>query len=33
VKAGAAILLTWNVRDFTRLGSAIALLVKTPLEL
>jgi len=30
---GADILLTWNVRDFTRLGSAIALLVKTPLEL
>jgi hypothetical protein len=33
LKAGADILLTWNVRDFTRLGSAIAQLVKTPLEL
>ena len=33
LKAGADILLTWNVRDFTRLGSAIARLVKTPLEL
>ena len=33
LKAGAAILLTWNVRDFTRLGPAIAQLVKTPLEL
>jgi predicted nucleic acid-binding protein len=33
LKAGADVLLTWNVRDFTRLGSAIARLVKTPLEL
>jgi hypothetical protein len=33
LKAGADILLTWNVRDFTRLGSAVAQLVKTPLEL
>jgi predicted nucleic acid-binding protein len=33
LKAGADILLTWNVRDFTRLGSAVARLVKTPLEL
>jgi predicted nucleic acid-binding protein len=33
LKAGADILLTWNVRDFTRFGSAIARLVKTPLEL
>jgi predicted nucleic acid-binding protein len=33
LKARADILLTWNVRDFTRLGSAIARLVKTPLEL
>lgn len=33
LKAGAEILLTWNVRDFTRFGSAIAPLVKTPLEL
>lgn len=32
LKAGAEILLTWNVRDFTRFGSAIARLVKTPLE-
>jgi predicted nucleic acid-binding protein len=32
LKAGAEILLTWNVRDFTRLGSAIAQLVKTPTE-
>jgi predicted nucleic acid-binding protein len=33
LKAGADILLTWNVRDFTRLGSAVARLVKAPLEL
>jgi len=33
LKAGADILLTWNVRDFNRLGSAVAQLVKTPLEL
>jgi len=33
LKAGADILLTWNARDFTRLGSAVAQLVKTPLEL
>ena len=33
LKAGADILLTWNVRDFTRLGSAFAQLVRTPLEL
>jgi predicted nucleic acid-binding protein len=33
LKAGADTLLTWNVRDFTRLGSAVARLVKTPLEL
>ena len=33
LKAGADILLTWNVRDFTRLGPSIAQLVKTPLEL
>src|SRR5882762_9413466 len=33
VKAGADNLLTWNVRDFTRLGSSVARLVKTPLEL
>jgi predicted nucleic acid-binding protein len=33
VKAGAEILFTWNVRDFTRFGPDIARLVKTPLEL
>jgi predicted nucleic acid-binding protein len=33
LKAGADILLTWNVRDFTRLGAAVAGIVKTPLEL
>jgi predicted nucleic acid-binding protein len=33
LQAGAHILLTWNVRDFRRLGSAVAQLVKTPLEL
>jgi predicted nucleic acid-binding protein len=33
LKAGADILLTWNVRDFIRLGSTVAQLVKTPLEL
>lgn len=32
LKAGAETLLTWNVRDFSRFGSAIASLVKTPLE-
>ena len=32
VKAGADVLLTWNVRDFTRFGPHIARLVKTPLE-
>lgn len=33
VKAQAEILLTWNVRDFARLGSGTARLLKTPLEL
>jgi len=33
LKARAEILLTWNVRDFTRLGPAVARLVKTPLDL
>lgn len=33
LKAGAEVLLTWNVRDFTRLGSAVARITKTPLEL
>ena len=32
VKARAEILLTWNVRDFTRFGSEIGQLVKTPLD-
>ena len=32
LKAEADILLTWNIRDFARLGPAIARLVKTPLE-
>ena len=30
LKAGAQIIYTWNVRDFTRLGSAIARRVRTP---
>lgn len=33
LKANASMLLTWNVRDFMRLGTAIASIVKTPLEL
>jgi predicted nucleic acid-binding protein len=33
VKAGADVLLTWNVRDFTRLGPQVARLVRTPLQL
>jgi predicted nucleic acid-binding protein len=33
LKAGADILLTWNVRDFTILGSAVAQVVKSPVEL
>lgn len=33
VKVAAVVLLTWNVRHFTRLGSDIARLVKTPAEL
>jgi predicted nucleic acid-binding protein len=33
LKAGADVLLTWNVRDFTRFGSAVAQIVKTPLDL
>lgn len=32
LKAGADILLTWNVRDFVRFGSDVADLVKTPDE-
>jgi predicted nucleic acid-binding protein len=33
LKAGADVLLTWNIRDFARLGSAVAQIVKTPLEI
>ena len=33
LKPRADTLLTWDVRDFTRLGPAIARLAKTPLEL
>jgi len=33
VKAGAEVLLTWNLRDFTRFGAEIAQLVKTPIEI
>jgi predicted nucleic acid-binding protein len=33
LKSGAAVLLTWNVRDFIRLGPDISRLVKTPEEL
>lgn len=33
LKAEADVLLTWNVRDFSRFGPAIARLVKTPAEL
>lgn len=32
VKAEADVLLTWNVRDFTRIGPDITRLVKTPLD-
>jgi predicted nucleic acid-binding protein len=32
VKAGAEILLTWNLRDFARFGPEIGQLVKTPPE-
>ncbi|MFZ0520456.1 MAG: PIN domain-containing protein [Candidatus Acidiferrales bacterium] len=33
LKAGAHVLLTWNVRDFTRIGATVAEIVKTPLDL
>ena len=33
IKAEADVLLTWNIRDFTRFGAAIARLVKTPLDI
>jgi predicted nucleic acid-binding protein len=32
VKAGAAVLLTWNVKHFMRLGTDVARIVKTPAE-
>jgi predicted nucleic acid-binding protein len=32
LKANADLLLTWNVRDFTRLGPNLAKLVRTPLD-
>ena len=32
MKAGADVILTWNIRDFTRIGPQIARLVKTPLQ-
>jgi predicted nucleic acid-binding protein len=32
LKAGADVLLTWNLRDFARFGEEIARLLKTPLE-
>jgi predicted nucleic acid-binding protein len=33
IKAGAAVLLTWNVQHFVRLGANVARIVKTPVEL
>jgi predicted nucleic acid-binding protein len=33
VKAGADILLTWNVRDFMRFGTDVARLVRTPSDM
>jgi predicted nucleic acid-binding protein len=33
IKAGATVLLTWNVRHFMRLGSDVASLIKTPADL
>lgn len=33
VKARADVLLTWNIRDFIRLGPEVASMVKTPLDL
>ncbi len=33
IKAGVEVLLTWNTRHFTRFGTDIARLVKTPLDL
>lgn len=32
LKAKADVLLTWNIRDFKRLGPSITSLVKTPAE-
>jgi len=33
IKAGATVLLTWNVRHFVRLGPDVGRIVKTPVEL
>jgi predicted nucleic acid-binding protein len=33
LKSRAGVLLTWNVRDFRRLGAEVARLVRTPAEL
>jgi len=33
LKAAAAVLLTWNVRDFARISRVVADLVKTPADL
>ena len=33
LKARADVLWTWNVRDFARLGTAVAKITKTPMEL
>jgi len=33
IKAGATVLLTWNVQHFVRLGPDVACLVKTPAQL
>jgi predicted nucleic acid-binding protein len=33
LKVGAEVLLTWNVRDFSRLGASVAKITKTPLEI
>jgi predicted nucleic acid-binding protein len=33
LKAGAEVLLTWNVADFKRMGAAVARIVTTPADL
>jgi predicted nucleic acid-binding protein len=33
LKAGAAVLVTWNVQHFMRLGPDVSRLVRTPVEL